>query len=145
MNLRQPDFDILEALYLQGGSGESTDVQKALNRHGPSSVAAFKKRLQKLDLLGLVVRTGSKIDLTIGGREHFLDELSWREPESPLLQQARKRKSYVLSAEVEQLDEGGYLARCPEVPGCHAEGLTVGEALENLEDLLRVFLEIRGE
>lgn len=55
-------------------------------------------------------------------------------------------KRYLLAVEVEELtDTGGYLAICPAIPGCHAEGETVTEALANLEDVARVLLELRTE
>lgn len=41
-------------------------------------------------------------------------------------------KKYLLKVEVEPLEEGGYLAICPDIQGCHAEGETVAEALEIL-------------
>ena len=54
-------------------------------------------------------------------------------------------KQYLLKVEVEPLEEGGYLATCPELQGCHAEGKTVAEALEILEDVARILLELRKE
>ena len=51
-------------------------------------------------------------------------------------------KRYLLRVEVEPLEEGGYLAICPDLQGCHAEGDTVAEALENAEDVARVILEL---
>ena len=54
-------------------------------------------------------------------------------------------KKLLIPVEVEPLDEGGYLATCEVVQGCHAEGDTVGEALENLEDVARILLELRRE
>jgi len=44
---------------------------------------------------------------------------------------------------VESLAEGGYLAVCDVIQGCHAEGETVAEALENLEHVARVLLEVQ--
>lgn len=55
-------------------------------------------------------------------------------------------KRYVVPVEIEELDDGeGYLAICPVIPGCHAEGTTIPEALENLGDVARVVLEFRQE
>ena len=51
-------------------------------------------------------------------------------------------KRYLLSVEVEPLEEGGYLAICPDLQGCHAEGDTVAEALANVEDVARVIIEL---
>ena len=49
-------------------------------------------------------------------------------------------KKYLLKVEVEPLEEGGYLASCPDLQGCHAEGDTVAEALENIEDVAHVII-----
>lgn len=51
----------------------------------------------------------------------------------------------VIPVEIEPLEEGGYLAVCDAIQGCHAEGETVAEALENLEDVARILLELRRE
>ncbi|MFQ5880645.1 MAG: type II toxin-antitoxin system HicB family antitoxin [Dehalococcoidia bacterium] len=50
-------------------------------------------------------------------------------------------KKYLLKVEVEPLEEGGYLAICPDLQGCHAEGDTIAEALENVEDMARIIIE----
>ena len=47
-----------------------------------------------------------------------------------------------LSVDIERLEEGGYLASCADVPGCHAEGRTIGEAIDNLRDVARVIYEL---
>jgi predicted RNase H-like HicB family nuclease len=52
---------------------------------------------------------------------------------------------YIVPVEIEELEEGGYLAICPTIPGCHAEGESIGEAIEFLEDVARVVLEFRQE
>jgi predicted RNase H-like HicB family nuclease len=51
-------------------------------------------------------------------------------------------KKYLLKVEVEPLEEGGYLAICPDLQGCHAEGDTIAEALENVEDAARIIIEL---
>lgn len=50
--------------------------------------------------------------------------------------------NYRLSVEVEPLDEGGFLAVCPGLQGCHAEGETIADAIENVEDVARVIIEL---
>lgn len=53
---------------------------------------------------------------------------------------------YKLAIEIELLEEGGYLAVCPILQGCHAEGETVAEAIENVEDVARNLIELmRGD
>lgn len=54
-------------------------------------------------------------------------------------------RKLVLPIEIESLEEGGFLAICDAIQGCHAEGDTVGEALENIEDVARIILELRKE
>jgi antitoxin HicB len=145
MEIKQRDFEVLEALYRARGSAKPAAVQALLNGQEAGTLASVRNRLRRLELKGYVVRNKSEYDLTFFGQESFLEELGWREPESPLLIKARKRKSYVLSVEVEPLDEGGYLATCPEIQGCHAEGATVADALANLEDGARALLGIHRE
>ncbi|MBI3361354.1 MAG: type II toxin-antitoxin system HicB family antitoxin [Chloroflexi bacterium] len=47
--------------------------------------------------------------------------------------------------EVERLEEGGYLLVCEAIPGCHAEGQTVGEALDNLRSVAEAIYELSVE
>ena len=54
-------------------------------------------------------------------------------------------KNYKLPIEIESLEEGGYLAICPVLQGCHAEGNTVAEAIENVEDVARNLIELMRE
>ena len=42
---------------------------------------------------------------------------------------------------IECMEEGGYYAECPLLQGCHAEGETYSEAIENLQDVMRIILE----
>jgi predicted RNase H-like HicB family nuclease len=50
-----------------------------------------------------------------------------------------------LPVKIESLAEGGYLASCVDIIGCHAEGKTVGQALDNLYDVARVIYELCQE
>lgn len=52
---------------------------------------------------------------------------------------------YKLQLEIEPLEEGGYLAICPILQGCHAEGETIAEAIENVEDVARNLIELMHE
>lgn len=49
-------------------------------------------------------------------------------------------KQYFFPIAVECLEEGGYYAECPLLPGCHVEGKTYSEAVRNLDDAIRIFL-----
>lgn len=39
----------------------------------------------------------------------------------------------------------GYDARCPLLPGCHTQGDTLDEALSNIKDAIRTYLEMVTE
>ena len=38
--------------------------------------------------------------------------------------------------------ENGYEIHCPLLPGCHSQGDTLEEALENIKDAIAVYLEM---
>jgi predicted RNase H-like HicB family nuclease len=54
-------------------------------------------------------------------------------------------KKYKVQVIIEPCEEGGYFAACPALQGCHAEGETYLEALENIQDIIRIHLESRAE
>jgi predicted RNase H-like HicB family nuclease len=54
-------------------------------------------------------------------------------------------KKYKVRVIIEPCEEGGYFALCPALQGCHAEGETYLEALENIQDIIRIHLESRAE
>ena len=39
--------------------------------------------------------------------------------------------------------EGGYFASCPLFQGCHADGKTMGGAIDNIRDVISVHIEAR--
>ena len=39
----------------------------------------------------------------------------------------------------------GVSVSCPELPGCHSQGPTIDEALENIRDAIQGYLELYGE
>ena len=53
--------------------------------------------------------------------------------------------SYRLPIEVQPLETDRYLAVSHAIQGCHAEGDTIAEAIENLQDVARQLLELRLE
>jgi predicted RNase H-like HicB family nuclease len=55
------------------------------------------------------------------------------------------RQPFELPVEIEALAEGGYLAFCADIAGCHAEGKTIGQALDNLRDVTQVIYELCQE
>jgi len=44
---------------------------------------------------------------------------------------------------IEACEEGGYFADCPSLQGCHAEGETYSEVIENIEDVIKDHIEIK--
>ena len=50
-------------------------------------------------------------------------------------------KTLIYPVMIECMEEGGYHAECPILPGCHVEGETYAKAVENLEDAIKVFIE----
>jgi len=54
-------------------------------------------------------------------------------------------KNYKVQVIIEPCEEGGYFATCPALQGCHAEGETYLDALENIQDIIRIHLESRAE
>ena len=43
-----------------------------------------------------------------------------------------------------QSDEG-WAVSCPDLPGCHSQGTTRDEALTNIKDAIRLWLEVENE
>ena len=41
--------------------------------------------------------------------------------------------------------DGGYIAECPDIPGCMSQGETEEEALENIQEAIELCLEVRRE
>ncbi|MHC1577664.1 HicB family protein [ANME-1 cluster archaeon ex4572_4] len=54
-------------------------------------------------------------------------------------------KKYKVRVIIDPCEEGGYFATCPALQGCHAEGETYLEALENIQDVIKIHLESRAE
>lgn len=42
-------------------------------------------------------------------------------------------------------EDGVYIASCPALQGCHSQGDTYEEAVENLKDAIRLHIEARRE
>ena len=39
----------------------------------------------------------------------------------------------------------GWAVSCPDLPGCHSQGTTRTEALENIKEAIRLWLEVESE
>ena len=42
---------------------------------------------------------------------------------------------------IEKGEDFGYVAHCPAIPGCHSQGKTLEETIENIKDAIRGCLE----
>ena len=54
-------------------------------------------------------------------------------------------KKYRLRVEVTPLEDGRFLAVSPDLQGCLAEGDTIADAIENIEDAARLIIEFRTQ
>ncbi|MFQ5486573.1 MAG: type II toxin-antitoxin system HicB family antitoxin [Desulfobacterales bacterium] len=43
---------------------------------------------------------------------------------------------------IEKGEDFGYVAHCPAIPGCHSQGKTIEEAIENSKDTIRGCLSV---
>ena len=46
---------------------------------------------------------------------------------------------------LEKGEDFGYVAHCPAIPGCHSQGNTIEEAIENVKDAIRGCLSVLDE
>lgn len=50
-------------------------------------------------------------------------------------------KEYNYTIIFEKEEDGGYHAFCPSLPGCHTQGDTYEEAVENIKDAVKLYIE----
>ena len=43
------------------------------------------------------------------------------------------------------VEDGGYVAECPAIPGCVSQGQTKEEAIANIQEAIQLCLEVRAE
>jgi predicted RNase H-like HicB family nuclease len=46
---------------------------------------------------------------------------------------------------LQEAEEGGYIVSCPALPGCHSQGNTLEESLENIKEAIAGCLELLAE
>ena len=46
---------------------------------------------------------------------------------------------------MEKGEDFGYIAHCPAIPGCHSQGNTIEEAIENIKDAIKGCLSALDE
>jgi predicted RNase H-like HicB family nuclease len=51
--------------------------------------------------------------------------------------------TYKFRIVIEQDEDGVYIASCPALKGCHSQGDTIEEAVENIKDSIRLHIEAR--
>jgi predicted RNase H-like HicB family nuclease len=49
-------------------------------------------------------------------------------------------KIFLYPVVIEPCEEGGYFAYCPVLQGCHAEGESYAEVIENIEDVIKAYI-----
>ena len=50
-------------------------------------------------------------------------------------------KNYSLQVIIEQDEDGVFIAECPALQGCYAQGKTYEEAIENIKDVITMCIE----
>jgi predicted RNase H-like HicB family nuclease len=53
----------------------------------------------------------------------------------------KEKKEYRFTVIIEPCEEGGYFAMCPAFPGCHVEGGTYEETLNEMRAAIDAFIE----
>ncbi len=53
------------------------------------------------------------------------------------------KKLHFFPITIEALEEGGFLASCPVLQGCHVEGKTYAQAIDNIHDAIKVHIKAR--
>lgn len=46
---------------------------------------------------------------------------------------------------IEKGEDFGYVAHCPAIPGCHSQGKTMEETIENIKDAIKGCLSVLDE
>jgi predicted RNase H-like HicB family nuclease len=55
------------------------------------------------------------------------------------------KKTYFYPIKIESHEEGGYHTRCPILQGAFADGETIKEAIDNLQDVIKLILKYKEE
>jgi predicted RNase H-like HicB family nuclease len=58
-----------------------------------------------------------------------------------LTEEVFRLKKYNLQVIIEQDEDGVYVAECPALQGCYAQGDTFEEAIENIKDVITMCIE----
>jgi predicted RNase H-like HicB family nuclease len=56
-----------------------------------------------------------------------------------------ERETMVYRVVIQKGEDFGYVVHCPAIPGCHSQGSSIEEAIENIKDAIRGCLSVLGE
>ena len=56
-----------------------------------------------------------------------------------------KTVTYQFPVIIEQDEDGFFVADCPDLDGCHAQGSTLEKAITNIRDVIKLHLQILKE
>ena len=51
----------------------------------------------------------------------------------------------IFNVTIDRDEDGVFVVECPSIPGCVSQGKTKEEALENINDAIRLCLQVRAE
>jgi predicted RNase H-like HicB family nuclease len=51
----------------------------------------------------------------------------------------------VFNVTLDRDEDGFWIVECPSIPGCVSQGATKAEALENIQEAIKLCLEVRAE
>ena len=51
----------------------------------------------------------------------------------------------IFNVTIDRDEDGVFVVECPSIPGCVSQGKTKEEALENIEDAIKLCLQVRSE
>ncbi len=54
----------------------------------------------------------------------------------------KKKEKMVYRVIIEKGEDFGFVVHCPAIPGCHSQGNTIEEAIENIKDAIRGCLSV---
>ncbi|CAN5314848.1 hypothetical protein BH10ACI2_BH10ACI2_16760 [soil metagenome] len=51
----------------------------------------------------------------------------------------------IFNVTIDRDEDGVWIVECPSIPGCVSQGETKAEALENIQDAIKLCLEVRAD
>ena len=62
-----------------------------------------------------------------------------------LIEGGNLMKKYNFTVLIEKDEDGGYIATVPEVKGCHTQGDTIAEIMANVDEAIKLCLEVHAK